>query len=418
MAAVGALTTLPVARQATRPEVYALAACLSMLALRQLVLGAWQPVRPRIAHLCRAALLTSTLMAVHPPHALTMVWAAVLLFAAPLLQDPSLRRGLLWVLPAGLLPLGIYAYLPLRAAAGAQMWGEPDTLAGLWRIVSGQDYGVNLGLGDSSIGTRLLPWGVYFAQAGGALALLGVVGALAGGGAQARRRWGLGILGALGMLAAAGMQGLVELNPDNVAYSNPALLWTGALGAAAWCQVGLQSAPQRDMATPGGGRKVRLRRATLGSWRRAVAALALGLMALHPMAWPKLGDGLRAAAPSLHSAALAWLETPPSRALVLVESDMVASLWWQARAVAGARPDVALAVTGLATSSWHWRQLGAHPALVGKAVRGPAKDPHQAYVQGMVWRALGRVAVLSERDAPLLGRGQVWGPYLMWSADA
>jgi len=61
----------------------------------------------------------------------------------------------------------IFLYLPIRAGQGAITWGEPNTIAGFWALVSGQIYqGYLFNVSTAAMGGRLSLLVDYFWQAG------------------------------------------------------------------------------------------------------------------------------------------------------------------------------------------------------------------------------------------------------------
>src|SRR5262249_37721799 len=113
------------------------------------------------------------------------------------------------------------------------------------------------------------------------------------------------------------------------------------------------------------------------------------------------------------------VDTAPPKSLVVVETDYSAGAWMMAQTIDGARPDVALLVSGLSTSSWHWKALARHPlfhhrpTLRDGSLSTTGRDLWNAYVDAAVRRGSGKVAILSEGDEPLHGLGVVAGPYLL-----
>jgi tetratricopeptide (TPR) repeat protein len=96
-----------------------------------------------------------------------------------------------------------------------------------------------------------------------------------------------------------------------------------------------------------------------------------------------------------------------------VLTDFAAASWMMARSVEGARPDIALFVRGLATSSWHWTQLRAHPAFDGKPRASRGKNNHDRYARGAILEALPRIAVVLERELPGVHASTILGPYVL-----
>ncbi|MFW6051050.1 MAG: protein O-mannosyl-transferase family [Myxococcota bacterium] len=387
--ALGTLLAPPVLRQAVRPEVYAPALALTAGAF--LLLWRWGAREERSAAAPRhAALLAALATALHPPHALA-IFAVALLTALVLRPDVFRRpRAMAWPVALAAVGLLVHAYLPVRAAAGAPMWGEPTELAGLLDYVTGRPYQRNLGAGAEGMtgsAFRVFP---YLAHVTSYVPLIGLA-VLAAVAARARTRRRIALL-ALVAPAAALVGGLLQpleiRNPDNVAYLAPAAVWLVAAGGAG---IGALS----------------------GVPRRAIpAAILLVPLALPPVGLRAAPSVVRADSPALEAMAALLTHTPPPRALVVVETDAPATRWWAARATEGARPDVALLATGLSTSSWHWRTLASHPAFDGRPVRGPGTDVRQAYVRGAVMAARRMVGVASEPARAVGGRGRVAGPYL------
>ncbi len=113
------------------------------------------------------------------------------------------------------------------------------------------------------------------------------------------------------------------------------------------------------------------------------------------------------------------MNTPPPRALTLLETDFVAGTWMLAQDTEGARPDVAHFVRGLATSSWQWQRLSKHPALHQGPIARPGPDAQTRYVEGAMFLAWSKVAVLSESrpvaaDYPVMQLG----PYVLEQSPA
>lgn len=366
-AAACALLAPPLLRQAVRVEVYGPALALSLYGVHE-ALGA---LSRKPGALARACLIAGLVAFLHPPHAVAPLGTVALVALAE--RGSHLHaRGV--VLCAALLGVGALSvlYLPLRARAGALVWGDPTTLDGLWSYVSASAYRQNLA---TRAGATPLAWLAYAVRASGALPALGLLVAwaprsLRGGEPTPRALLLLSIAGPLALVAAM-VQPIEERNPDNVAYAAPAVALIVAAGAAA------------------------LGRA-LDAARPAVAGAALVVLAANPLALAEARTHTDAATPALETLAAVLAESPPTRALVVVETDFVASALMSAQAIDGARPDVALFVTGLATSSWHWSTLAAHPAFDGRPVRGPGASPRDAYPRGAVRSASGRVPVAVE----------------------
>jgi hypothetical protein len=145
----------------------------------------------------------------------------------------------------------------------------------------------------------------------------------------------------------------------------------------------------------------------------ALRALLLIALALQPMAWSTIVQSVPADVPALDDLSASLTETPPPRALVVVETDFVAASWMMAREVSGARPDIALLTTGLSTSSWPWRSRAPHPSYDGRPIAGQGRTAHERYTNGAIGQALGSVAIAAEPSAPLRRQGSLAGPYLV-----
>jgi hypothetical protein len=397
---VAALATLlcpPLLRQTFRPEVYSLALALTLYgahALQRFAAGDGRGLE-------RAALVAGLAFGVHPPHALvvtTLGLVAVVAFRRDVLRRP---RAIALAALFGVAGASVVAYLPLRAAAGASLWGDATTVPGLWAYVTGLAYRPNLGAGETSAASLLAPF-AYVAQMSGGTAVLGLafLAARAGrakrgdpleGSAQAARFLTLAPAVAL---VAGFLQPLFRTNPDNVAYLAPATVLLAIAGTVGFA-----------LPVPRSKR----------SWW--LAALALPV-ALNPAGVARLRALVPGDAPPLETLSGMWTQTVPERSLVVVQTDFVAASWMMAQAVDGARPDVALFAEGLATSSWHWESLAPHPAFDGRPVRGPGRSAKPAYVAGALRQAEGRVPIASERPLLRGGRGLVAGPAVLYPAQA
>ncbi|HMI94337.1 MAG TPA: DUF2723 domain-containing protein [Polyangiales bacterium] len=386
VAGLGTLLALPVLRQSLRVEVYTLA--LALFLGSALCLLRWAR-SGRGTELWAAAWLAGLAFSVHPPHAL----AAALL--AGCLALPQLRRLLatprVWLgaFAFGGMALLVLLYLPLRARAGASMWGEPQSWGGFVRYVTGHAY--------------LSPdeqHHAYFASLGDYL------------GYFVRITWGAPLLGSLWLLvarkdssrpialglglaiaaafAATCLQPLEPRNPDNVAYLGPGLvlcLAAGSAGFAALYELGPRTL-------------------------RVLAVLGSAAIALPPPSLPQIPVQLRADLPALETLSTLLLDAPP-RALVVATGEVAISAWMLGQSVDRVRPDAALFVPGLATSSWHWARLRAQPGLDGKPRRAAGSDAHDRYTRGAVLGALARVPVLLERALPGLPPTSIRGAYLL-----
>jgi len=384
----------PVLRQALRVEVYGLALCFTLWSALHLLrwargLGTGQ--------LWFAAFAAGVASAAHPPHALAAVLAGlgfVLARPALLRQRPVFALG-----PAALLAcLGAcaYAYLPVRSVAGAAMWGDPTSPAGFFAYVSAKAYAHNL-----SAEARLLPREIYeyaghLLRVTAGLPLLAALAALLLRAPGDRPLASGALLASALALLAACIQPFEEKNPDNVAYLGPALALLLAAGAAALATV----SATRPRA-------------------RGAALAALLALPLAPALQRELPAIVRTDLPVLETLAGSLADTPPPRALVVTTSDFAAASMMQAKVVDGARPDTALFIAGLATSSWHWRTLARHPAFDGRPRRAPGADAHAQYLLGAILTGVPRIPVVLERDLPGgMPPATAGGPYALLDTHA
>ncbi len=398
-AVVGAITTPALVGSSTRIEVYSFAFTLTLASM----VSSLHAVRAKtFAGLGVSAICTGLCAAVHPPHAAI---AGVALIAG-WLGRPS-RISLPFVgFCVALVALGTatYAYLPVRAYAGATMWGEPTRWSGFWDYVRGHAYQHNLGA-KASIFTQLWDVLTYCIQTIDAPAVAGAV--LFCGAAFIRfkkdrmRMRMLGFLSlVLGAAFAAGcLQPIFAHNPDNVAYLGAFSALVFATGASGWVMI-----------------------ASIITQTRGAIAAAL-LLAAIAFNVDRLGHAHESA--RRNDAALETLGTliadaVPPRGLAVVRTDFFGAFWMQARAIELARPDVAVFIPGLATSSWHWKSLAHHPAYTGQPVRGKSETIRQSYVAGAFEAAAARVPIVSEALEPSASRlfespPSHLGPYLVYS---
>lgn len=390
--ALAVLVSPPVLRQAVRPEVYALALlgfALGARALFRWALGDGRGLRV-------GALTAGLLLGVHPPHALALVALGFVVLVARRLRGASRpwsseMRGLALALASCLAGALISTYLPLRDVAGAPMWGDPRTLGGFLSYVSGSAYRGNLGGGEGALITALRVMR-YLLGAGAGVAVLSLVALAAFGARRPVSAAGpdplwLAALAAVLTLSAASLQPHEEANPDNVAYAAPTLLLLLLASG-----IGLMRLAEK----------------------RETVAWVLALML--PLALPSMTSVpqvLAAESPGLEGLSFALIDAPSPRAFVLVRTDFVAAAWMEADAVDRIRPDVALMVEGLATSSWHWRSLSHHPTFAdGRPTREPSFAGREGWIRGALVRASSEVPVVVESHETLETLGWLDGFYL------
>jgi hypothetical protein len=367
VAALGALVTPPLLAQTTRVEVYGLALVFSLVSMRALVAW-WQT--PRVRSLLVGAFAAGLAAAVHPPHGLALV---ALGFVFALARWRHLRpRALVGAAAMFLLAALALVHLPLRALAGAPMWGQPTTWASFVDYVTARAYAQNVGVASDH---------ALWDQTGAVVLFLASLAPVALLSALAARRWVL-LLGVLATTSAAMLQPLDPAIPDMVAYLGPAVVLLVALGAASIASLSL---------------------------RTPLAVASLVALGLPGFAIPRVLDDLDAHHPELETLAAIYLESPTPRSVVVVDTDFVAAAWMEARAIEGARPDALLVISGLITSSWHWDTFASHPVFDGTPIRGPGDDPREAFLLGVGIRAKDQVDVVSELDR--WGLPGARGPY-------
>lgn len=328
--ALGAVLGIVAVRQASRPEVYALA---GLLAATTLFLGAapvgWSPAaRARLGVLALALGGTNH-------HFIALTTAPVALLA---LVDRG-RAGGLRSVPRALIPwtalgaLGLapYALLLLRSRAAASIV-RVRTGGDLVWTVSARAFQKNTGGGvPGSFREHLLD---VLDWIGSSLSPIGLLAAIVALFVATRRKipWALrlAVVALVGMLARAGL-GFVAGNPDAAGYLLPAVFCVGVLGAAAssfgWRRIH-DAPPAPDGPSP-------LARRLL-----VVALVLLPALTFAPMAamslWETLGD--RGDAPEVVTAS--DLGALPSRAVILAYAPETVFRLRYAQLVEGERPDV------------------------------------------------------------------------------
>ncbi|RLB48682.1 MAG: hypothetical protein DRJ42_22635, partial [Deltaproteobacteria bacterium] len=377
----------PVLRQANRPEVYTLA--LSLFGVACLSLFDWaSSERGKSGSLLAAAFAGGLAASLHPPHGLAAIGVGAA-FAVTARRDLFRRpRVLASAAGACLSGLSVLVYLPIRAAAGAPMWGNPTSLAGFFDYVTGAAYQHNLGTGAGTFGDQLMEVARYLPYAAGAVPFFGLyaLARFSRGAVVGQRRIVAALLGAAVLAVTGAMVTPIDpVIPDMVAYAGPAVFLVITVGAA-----GVALLPRPRWALVG------------------LVGIATSLFALE--AAP---EAVRADAPVLDALGQSLTSAPPPRSLVIVTDDFTASTWTMERAVAGARPDVALFVSGLASSSWHWRTLASHAAFDGTPASGPGRDPWQRFTRGAMQLAAPMVPIVIETDEWSGGQGMLAGPYLV-----
>jgi hypothetical protein len=336
----GALFGLSVghAFQSVRPEVYALSAALT-LGASACALSHDADGGARSAMAC--ALLLGLGLTNH--HLLTIVGALPVL--ALFLSRRRLAPGA-WavILAAGTLGLGIYLYLPLRAARAPLVnWGDPQTATRFLWVVSARAFQravTKAVVAPIQFETmrELSPIAAVLAFVGFALLL-----------ARARtRRVGAFLFAEFALHAAVLMLlGGFELrNPDRRGYFAPAVAYA-AVAAAALLATLLR-----------GAKALRKSLVSSGAAVAAAGALAWQIANVHEVSLARLESAERIL--------MAGLDEAPPRAVITTEYYQTIFGLWYLRAVEGARPDCDVVDEHLATFP------GYAPVRVAPAAGRPA----------------------------------------------
>jgi hypothetical protein len=280
-----------------------------------------------------------------------------ILFAAPLVALALRRQGK--AAPLGIaatfLGAGVYAYLPLRAAANPPInWGDPRSLEGFWRVVSGTPYRhFVFALPIEHLPARLLSWLGLLARQ---FTPLGLPVALFGAVTLWRERRAL-ISATLLTTILCSAFAIGYDTTDSYLYLLPALsclaLWFG-MGIAALISRLAAGSPQAG---------------------RAAAILALALpLATGLIRLPQ--QSLRGDRSPAEFRSTTLLRAPPEAILVSQRDDHTFALWYYQHAM-GERPDVAVVDSALLGYDWHAAQLLRNddiPLQAGQLLAGPASD--------------------------------------------
>ena len=309
-----------------------------------------------------------------------------LLLALPgtaLLLWPRASARRLLALAAGLgLGLSVYAYLPLAAGGHSPVvWGQPDTWAGFWWMVSGKLYrGYLLAVPLDGLPSRLAAWarlwGQQYTWPGLALGL----GGLYSWAAQGRRRW---VWGTSITFLSYTLYALTYNTTDSYVYLIPAFLL-----AAVW----LAEGAERIIPT------------------RNLFALGLIILALIP-AWSILAH-YRALDLCADGEVAGWVEDSlrqlPQAAVLISSEDRHTFALEYVQWVDGRRGDLLVADGELLSQPWYVAQLKRRlPAMgtLGGAL-SPAQfaavlDPQHALYLDLPREELAR-------HGPLVPRGPLW----------
>ena len=338
----------PVWDQATRIELYAPAALLTLV-----LLAAGASVADRGRHRAWSWLGLGTLVGLNAgvnPILATTGAAAVGLYALPSLwRARALPRSVGAAFVGSALGCASYAYLLwVRTRPEALVWGDLATAEGTRDFLLGADYRHTAHAAFASVPAHLADWLGWLGRHGGLPALLvGVGGWLLHG--PARRRI---ILFALPVVAGVGFSMTYGVYfpdvPDFNGYLMPAL-WLAVLGA--------------------GGLATHLR-PRLGT-AVLLVALVSTLVSLERPIWHRG----RADVDMPAELAAAWLAEMPPNGLLIVESDHLVFPLMYAQEARGQRVDVVLINAGWAASGWYWRHLyQRHPTLARIPLAAPSSD--------------------------------------------
>ncbi len=309
--------------QAVRPEVYALQALCVSLVLERVVALQAEPAPRDARPLLAVALVLGLALSNHHLIAF-LVMPAVLPALARVVWERGLRP--VWLACAfGLLGLGTYAYLPLRAASHPPAnLGDPSNLARMAWVVSARVYARDMGSENAQpLSERLVDVVVLLADN---FHVLGVLAALVGlylliRHPASRRH---GVFFALVLFVNAGMRawlGPVRANPDMFGYLAPAFMVVG-IGSAAFVGALLAALP-----------------ALAGQVSRVAPALSLLGLVLLPSSFARASLASFAAPEAFDGPRIRAL---PPRALVVASTPQTVFRHWESDAVEQARPDLAL----------------------------------------------------------------------------
>ena len=272
------------------------------------------------------------------------VWAW-LAFGRSRRGELTWRQGLGLAL-AFLAGLGIYAYLPLRAAARPPInWGVPDNLQGfLWTVTARPYQGLAFGLPVLAIPDRISAWSRLLLEAFGLVGVfVGIVGLLQGRThVPALSHTALWIVGVFSLFAIG------YNTADSMDYLIPVHLgfaWFVAQGAET-VRAGLAA-----------------RNATFGrlaGWGLAILLAAnLAWIAPQSARQADASQDRRAMEYGLH----VMREAPPSAVILTWEATDTFPLWYYQYA-RGMRPDLAILVVPLMQFDWYYEVISStYPGL-------------------------------------------------------
>jgi hypothetical protein len=212
--------------QAVVGEVYALHVLLTSMVVYSLV--RW--VQARDAFLFLAAYALGLSFANHMLSTVTLAFAVVFVLGGPGRKKLNLSLSF-WTLVFFLIPLTLYAYLPLRSMNNPPLdWGNPETWDQFRWVISGAQYRFRL-LGKPLLETLPRLWPGPFLATGWLVALLALLG-LVWGRIRASLRVALAAAIAVDLAAVV----LYDI-PDFLAYLLPAVFALSLLAGAGFHRV-------------------------------------------------------------------------------------------------------------------------------------------------------------------------------------
>lgn len=284
----------------------------------------------------------------------------LLALAAPLLWWIAATLGwrkleYLWAIPAFALGIGIYAYLPIRAAHDPPInWGNPDTLRGFFWMLSGsayQDY--VFGVAARSIPERIVEWlRLAFSQFNPLGIFMGLVGAAALRSGEPKF-----LLASLASIALLSVYSITYNSVDSEVITIPAFmlfsawisigfLWL-ASAVSAWAQ---ETISARNSSTP-------------NRTSRTASYIVAAMSVIAFLTLPVASAALNYSAQSLRDDRRAYdyasevIAAVPDGSVVLSGDEASAFSLWYMRYVEATERDVAPIATPLLQFEWYWRSI-------------------------------------------------------------
>lgn len=270
----------------------------------------------------------------------------------------TLLNSWLYAIPAVVLPLLLYLYLPLRASQHPLMnWGTADTWGDFWRHITGWQYGAYVVRSDREralIIGRL--WNFITEQWYWLTPLMLIVCLVAG---ILLARASLPILiatltTAVATFVFATFYGISEIEPYMVPLYMMLLIWLGTSGA---------TLPQVLQRRPPG--RVLPERSTMLVRGGLAAALALLALIAGWVQYPRQDHSYDRLASQFANNVLS--ELPPNSVLITDYWDFYAPTIYLQN-VLGVRPDISIVDMSLVTYPWYMEHLQKHsPELIQKS---------------------------------------------------